>query len=118
MFFNKSKGNTSINSYYMGDGCFNSPGLYESFYLKIIGEIKVNGYSDLYLCNLCYSRHDLSSKNIGMNIYYRLVVGFDKERMVDDSKYTRFLFDRILNRKNLMKITDFNYDSIDSSMGV
>ena len=115
MFFNKNK--ESVNPYYMGDGCFNFPGLYESFSLRIIGEIKVNGFSNLYACNLCFSCHD-SSSNSYENLYYRLVVGFDINRMVHDSKYTRFLFDRIINRKNLIKITDFSYDFIDRNIDI
>lgn len=118
MFFNKNNESVSVNPYYMGDGCFNFPGLYESFSLRIIGEIRINGFSDLYACNLCYSCHASSNGKFGENIYYKLVVGFNIDRMINDSKYTRFLFDRIINRKNLMKIIDFNYDFIDRNMNI
>ena len=118
MFFNKNNENIPCNPYYMGDGCFNFPGLYESFSLRIIGNIELNGYSNLYVCNLCYSCNDKSSMNNGKNLYYRLVVGFNIDEMIYDSKYTRFVFDRVINRRNLMKIDDFNYDFIDPNMGI
>ena len=118
MFFNKNNENIPCNPYYMGDGCFNFPGLYESFSLRIIGNIELNGYSNLYVCNLCYSCNDKSSMNKPLDENEKEYSGFNIDEMIYDSKYTRFVFDRVINRRNLMKIDDFNYDFIDPNMGI
>lgn len=107
VLFDEKKRNLPDNPYYMGQGCFNFPGLYNKFFLRIIGEFKVNGYSNLYQCNLCYRSID------NQDLFFRLVIGFDIDKMINDSKYTRFVFTRIINVNNLRKLnySDFMNDS-------
>lgn len=116
-FFNKKNIDDS-NPYYLGDNCFNFSNLYEEFTLRILNEVKIQGYSNLYECNLCYCYGDSINILDSEELCFKLVVGFDKERMINDSKYTRFVFDRIINGRNLRKIDDFSYDFIDGSKNI
>ena len=97
------KKNAFNNPYYMGQGCFNFSGLHDKFFLRIIGDFTLNGYSNLYQCNLCYRSID------NQDLFFRLVIGFDIDKMIYDSKYTRFVFTRIINVNNLRNLNGYEF---------
>jgi len=116
-FFSKKNADDN-NPYYLGNNCFNFSNLYEEFSLRILNSINIQGYSNLYECYLCYCYGDSINIIDSEELCYRLVVGIDKERMINDSKYTRFVFDRIINGKNLRKINNFSYSFIEESKDI
>lgn len=111
--------NVPINKYYRG---------YDSFYfvndnrssisLRICKQIEIDDYSNLYICDVRYGH---VGARFQTNLYTdddlycfdRLVIGLDKERMINSSKYTEFVFSKILDRHRISRLHDIEFGYLD-----
>lgn len=83
-------------------------------YLYIESKLELEGYSNLYKCELDYGRADRkgiwntvdNQDIIGFNT---VVIGLDKDKMFSDSNYEKYVLTELLNRDRILKLHNIEF---------
>jgi len=82
--------------------------------LTILRPAYVFGYSNLYLCHLCYTHDQIIADDleqlgemIGLS---EVIISFDKDRLYNDPKYEEFMMHKVLNKDRINLLYDVEYN--------
>ena len=108
--------NAQCNPYYMGYNNFIYPlNSGNKVSVRVLGRIDL-GHIDmpintaLYECDIHYNDNYLDDELYGFD---RLIIGLNIGRMIRDSKYTEFVFSRILDRNRIKRMHDVEFGLLD-----
>ena len=119
---NNGKLDVTVNKYYVGNGVFHYEyddfvaGVSEknSIHLTIKGDLESDldnlGDLKLYVCNVNYGDDSFCVDDLYG--FEDLIIGLDVYKMCHDSKYTEFVFSRVLNIDRIKHLHDIEFDLV------
>lgn len=101
------KGFNSFN--YVYDDTLSDSRVKRTISLKIIKKLDLGEYSNLYECNVRYGSIGVSvsdKQSDDLCSFDGLIIGFDRDKMINDFEYDQFVFTNLLNVDRIKKLHD------------
>lgn len=86
-------------------------------YLRILDNLELEDYSNLYRCNIDYGSANRTGvfnavEDKALKCFNKVIIGIDKEKMINDEQYAGYVLSTLLERNRIIKLHDIEFDIV------
>ncbi|MBQ9181852.1 MAG: hypothetical protein IJ134_04395 [Bacilli bacterium] len=114
----EQKSNLPENKYYKGNDIFKDDEVKgNEISIRIIKSIEIPGHSNLYECTVQYGIPSAlitdAWENEDLRFFEKLIMEFDKNEMINNPDYAKFVLTKLLRRERVRELHDIEFGLID-----